>query len=319
MINIKCRTEFTFREVYGPIEKVLAATAGPVGICDRNGTWGHVSFAEACKKAGRKPLFGAEIAVVENMKLKEKQGVNWMSFIAVNEAGLRELYELVSLSTEPENSYYIPRIDYGVLLDISDNLVILSGSHPVWGNLPKKKHLFIELSPASQLKALEIASNRKMPVVATSDNFFPAIEDRQVYDVISGRERQSRTTPMHLLNEWEMAQLWPKAPKEAYSNQQHIADLCCAQMPKATMVHFENQPTLRSLCEKAAKDRSINLKDKTYRDRLDRELALIAEKKFEDYFYLVADIIRFAKANMLVGPARGSSCGSLVCYLLSYY
>jgi DNA polymerase III alpha subunit len=70
MINLKTRTEFTFREVFGPIEKVLAATSGPVGICDRNGTWGHVAFEAACTKAGRKPLLGAELAVVADMKTK---------------------------------------------------------------------------------------------------------------------------------------------------------------------------------------------------------------------------------------------------------
>jgi DNA polymerase-3 subunit alpha len=83
------------------------------------------------------------------------------------------------------------------------------------------------------------------------------------------------------------------------------------------MVHFENHTPLRKLCESAAKSRGINLKDKVYADRLKRELDLIAEKKFEDYFYLVHDIIMYAKQHMLVGPARGSSCGSIVCYLLS--
>jgi len=45
-------------------------------------------------------------------------------------------------------------------------------------------------------------------------------------------------------------------------------------------------------------------------------LELIKQKKFEDYFYVIADLVNYAKKHMLVGPARGSSCGSLVCYLL---
>jgi DNA polymerase III alpha subunit len=317
MINLKCRTEFTFREVYGPIEKVLDATQGPIGICDRNGTWGHVQFEAACKKAGRKALLGVELAVVEDAKLKEKQGVNWMSMIATNDLGLRELYELVSISTEPENYYYVPRIDYTMLREVSSNILLLSGSHPVWSRLPKRKNLFVELSPASHLQALEQATRLRLPIVATSDNFYPRIEDREAYEVSSGRERQNRTTPMHLLREEEWRLMYPEVSQEAISNQQAIALMCTVQLPRATMVHFDNPKPLRKMCEQAAKSRGINLKDKQYADRLTRELKLIEEKKFEDYFYLVADIIQWAKKRMLVGPARGSSCGSLVCYLLS--
>lgn len=317
MLNLKTRSEFTFRQVYGPLDKLLAATKGPIGLCDRSCTWGHVQFEAACKKAGRKSLLGVELAVVQDAKLKEKQGVNWMPLIAINNDGLRELYELVTNSTEPDNYYYFPRIDYRMLDEVSSNILILSGSHPDWTKLPKhNKNLFVELSPASHIRNLEMARQRKLPVVATSDNFYPTVQDRQVYEVVAGRERQTRTTPMHLLTEEEWYLCWPDAPAEALSNQKVIADMCNVNLPRATMVHFPDALPLRKMCEQRAKAKGINLKNKEYADRLKRELDLIAEKKFEDYFYLVADIIEFAKRNMLVGPARGSSCGSLVCYLL---
>ena len=38
---------------------------------------------------------------------------------------------------------------------------------------------------------------------------------------------------------------------------------------------------------------------------------------FEDYFLIVSDLIHFAKTHdVMVGPGRGSSAGSLVSYLL---
>ena len=41
---------------------------------------------------------------------------------------------------------------------------------------------------------------------------------------------------------------------------------------------------------------------------------------FEDYFLIVSDLIHYAKTNdVMVGPGRGSSAGSLVSYLLGYY
>jgi DNA-directed DNA polymerase III PolC len=53
-----------------------------------------------------------------------------------------------------------------------------------------------------------------------------------------------------------------------------------------------------------------------YQQRLQYEIELIIQKDYVDYFMIVADLIKNAKRKMLVGPARGSSAGSLVCYLL---
>ncbi len=52
-------------------------------------------------------------------------------------------------------------------------------------------------------------------------------------------------------------------------------------------------------------------------ERVRYEMNLIIEKDFVDFFLMVSDVIRFAKDNGVpVGPARGSSAASVVCYLL---
>jgi DNA polymerase-3 subunit alpha len=54
-----------------------------------------------------------------------------------------------------------------------------------------------------------------------------------------------------------------------------------------------------------------------YEQRLDEELFIIKDKKFAPYFLVVQNMISWAKKEgILVGPGRGSSAGSLVCYLL---
>jgi DNA polymerase-3 subunit alpha len=54
-----------------------------------------------------------------------------------------------------------------------------------------------------------------------------------------------------------------------------------------------------------------------YEERLDEELYIIKEKNFASYFLVVQNMIDWAKKEeILVGPGRGSSAGSLVCYLL---
>ena len=53
--------------------------------------------------------------------------------------------------------------------------------------------------------------------------------------------------------------------------------------------------------------------DEDYRERLDFELGVIERMKFPGYFLIVADFIKWAKAQGIpVGPGRGSGAGSLV-------
>ncbi len=52
-------------------------------------------------------------------------------------------------------------------------------------------------------------------------------------------------------------------------------------------------------------------------ERLKYEYKVITNMGFEDYFLIVSDLIHYAKTNdVMVGPGRGSSAGSLVSYLL---
>jgi len=54
-----------------------------------------------------------------------------------------------------------------------------------------------------------------------------------------------------------------------------------------------------------------------YLSRLDEELLVIANKKFGPYFLVVRSMISWAKKEgIMVGPGRGSSAGSLLCYAL---
>lgn len=54
-----------------------------------------------------------------------------------------------------------------------------------------------------------------------------------------------------------------------------------------------------------------------YRDRIDRELGVMAQMGFSAYFLVVGDLVRWAKNQEIrVGPGRGSATGSLVGYIL---
>lgn len=54
-----------------------------------------------------------------------------------------------------------------------------------------------------------------------------------------------------------------------------------------------------------------------YKERVKHEYDLIVDKDFVDYFLIVADICKFCvREDILKGPARGSSAGSLIAWLL---
>ena len=73
--------------------------------------------------------------------------------------------------------------------------------------------------------------------------------------------------------------------------------------------------TLKEMCETSLAEKGLD--NETYKERLQEELQVIADKSFASYFLVVGDMVSWAKTNeIMVGPGRGSAAGSLVCYLL---
>ena len=71
---------------------------------------------------------------------------------------------------------------------------------------------------------------------------------------------------------------------------------------------------LKKLALEGLAERGLD-SNQEYLDRLDEELRIIGEKKFEPYFLVVRNMLNWAKKEgIMVGPGRGSSAGSLLCY-----
>ena len=86
-------------------------------------------------------------------------------------------------------------------------------------------------------------------------------------------------------------------------------------------VQYKNpDQELANLAFAALEEKRLNpnwLGNDAYELRLTEELDIIRDKKFAPYFLVVQNMIAWAKKEgILVGPGRGSSAGSLVCYLL---
>lgn len=110
---------------------------------------------------------------------------------------------------------------------------------------------------------------------------------------------------------------------------QTIAAACSVELvfQKPQLPKFptpDQQPAnqyLRQLCEQGLTARLQALPADTdtqpYHDRLDRELTVIDQMGFDDYFLIVWDVMNYAHdAQITTGPGRGSAAGSLVAYVL---
>ena len=313
------RTEYSFKRAYGPVKRVAELVSSRGGTAaaaaDLGNTFGHYPWAKACKDAGIKPVFGITVAVVAKPEEREKQPTNLMSLLALNNAGLSEIYELVR--TSYDHFYFEPRVGYSHINALSADVAKLSGTWPDTSRLDTPR-LYGQLSPGLSSPATND------PVVAALDNYYPTLEDYELWQLFADKRFEGQN--QHILTEDEYLYLFPEKGKEAIAAARDLLEEAEAMPGRAPMVVYDFPEALtrkepyhgHDLEEYVrASNIRVDLSDPVYEKRLRRELDLIAEKGYADYFFIVADMCNWAKRNgILVGPSRGSSAGSLVCYIL---
>lgn len=282
------RTEFSYRKVFGPIAEVVARIAVGAVIAD-DGCWGHVNFAKECAKQGKHAVLGKRFP----------WGDRWAVAIPRSPAGLRALYGAPPGDFSP--SYAAD----------SDWFVAFPGAPPASLG-PRWLPSFVP----GVVRPLGTASGANSPyLVAFSDALYPTPGDREAYQLMLGRGADSRPGSAHILSPDELI-LEGATPAQIARLAEVVAE-CDTPLPKAENIRFpvaDAQAELQALATAELIRRGLSKPE--YVARLQREFATIAEKKFADYFLVIADMMRYAKSKMLVGPARGSSCGSLVCQML---
>lgn len=317
---MRIRTGNSFRTAVGHLPDVMSRLKD-IGwkvapISDRLSTFGYAKWTKLAKTNGMRPIYGVELGVSHNPALKRPPMDYWTFFATEN---LVSLHELVHHATK-EGIGKEPNLLYHEAIE-AKGVIKIAGNFLVPEKLPKKipKDFYVALSPSTPIALYREIKKRKIPFIAASDNNFPRQDDLEFYRVAL-RRSSTQTYPQWILSdeEWKDA-CWfadPADLKSAIKNRDAAFKRCTAVMRQADILRPKITKTLRQMCVEGAKKKSVDLKEPVYKARLDRELALIEEKKFEDYFFVIADMVQWAKQRMLVGPARGSSCGSLVCFLL---
>lgn len=322
---LRIRTGYSFRAATGHLSEVMdrlkevGATAAP--ITDRASAFGWVRWSKLADKAGLKPVFGVELAVTNSINA-DKPVVDYWTFLAIS--SVAPINRLVELATSQFR--YQPLLTIDQALAATAEAVVLMGHRTSLPEIDPGTYatgrLYMEASPATPRGLLRTMINKGWPLAATSDNRYARIGQGPFYETLTGRNAESQSYPQHILAPDELAPLLvakgltTSQVGRAFENSEIILAACSATLQKATLPHLDWPDTLEAMCARGAEHLGINLKSKVYRDRLARELKLIHDKQYDDYFYIVADLCQWARQRMIVGPARGSSCGSLVCYLL---
>ncbi len=318
------RSGYSFRTAFGHLPEVISRIqeiglpAAP--LADRNSTFGFAKWTKLCKQEDIAPVYGVEIAVFEK-ESDGKQVADFWTFLALED--LEPLHRLLSDATLASNGKEIG-VPYKVAMKIKGVIKIAGPSVRLEAIAEFKDdpNLFIGLTPSTPKALFVEAKKAGFKFWAKPDNVYPREEDFDTWRVMLGRYRSgSQTYPQHIVSDAELASTLDYMAtasdiRAAVKNRTTGLLRCRAAIRRAELLVPEKPLLLEELCRAGAKKLGVNLEDEVYKARLHRELKLIYDKKFEDYFHIIADIIAEAKKHMMVGPARGSSAGSLVCYLL---
>jgi DNA polymerase-3 subunit alpha len=206
--------------------------------------------------------------------------------------------------------------------------------------------LYVELSrrgdaleEAAESALIELAYARGLPIVATNpaayaDPSFHAAHDAMLCIAHSAYvEEAARVTSSSetwLKDSGAMAALFADLP-EALANSVVVAQRCAVAAPERKPIlprlSDNEDEQLRADARAGLTERLANIPLETsgrqddfepYRSRLEYELEVITSMGFASYFLIVADFIKWAKANDIpVGPGRGSGAGSVVAWALT--
>lgn len=181
---------------------------------------------------------------------------------------------------------------------------------------------------------IDLARELNLPLVATNDVHYCSEHDASAQDVLicvqtnttihDPKRMKTDSNQFFLKGPDEMARLFAETP-DAISNTIRIAEMCNIdlgfkgyQLPDFDVPEgFTAESYLRHLCERGAMERYGTVEG-AVGERLNYELGIIESMGFTSYFLVTWDFVHFAKTNdILVGPGRGSSAGSIVTYCLN--
>ena len=336
--ELHCLSNFSFlRGASHPFELVRQAAAlgySALALTDECSLAGIVRAWEAAREAKLKLVTGAEFRLVDGLQLV---------LLAEDAEGYAALCRLITTARRrsEKGTYRIGREDFAGTQGCF--ALWLPGEAPqatdaAWllSCFPERAWIAVELhrgpDDAARLAALQALSRDSgLPLLAAGDVHMHVRERRVLQDTVTAirhgctldaaGERLFPNGERHLRPLAELRALYPpallaEAAQVAARCRFDLSELRYAYPRELVPAGMSASAWLRRLTDEGAQRRWPQGVPAPVAALLEKELALIAELRYEAYFLTVEDLVRFARSRGILCQGRGSAANSAVCYAL---
>lgn len=279
-----------------------------VGIMDKDNLYAAYHFIQEAKAAGLIPIIGIEITV-------EWQG-SWVQLylIALNTCGY---HHLLKLST----AKLMGTMDWGSLSQQLDGVLVILPAEEAEKGIRLEGDYMIGVRNTSP----QVSYDRPLIPLHTVRYF--SNDDREALQVLQAiREnvllREIDPIPSHqlLFPPDVMIKLFSERFPQALTTMAEVFSQVSYDFNTALKLprFNRNKAAVEELRERAQEGLvAKGLANPAYQERLDKELGIIHQMGFDDYFLVVWDLLRFGRSQgYYMGMGRGSAAGSLVAFVL---
>lgn len=312
---MRVNTEYSTNYAYGKLPDVFARLVEldyrAMPISDRYSTFGWIEWDELCTKHEKRPIFGVTLGVSNNAGDK-RPSVSYFTFFATD--NIKRINDLIAFATAQTNGF----LTYDHANAVEDLVIICDNRARL--ELVNPQTVYCALSSSIPIGYYRKAKQLGFRFIQSSDNVFVKAETKEEYRVMMGRNAYSATYNQFIesYSDWALG-LLPfvelRDVQDAVYNRIMAERRCVATLNKPQLPKIDAPQNLWDMCMAGMVRLGVPFEE-PYKSRMIHELTVIAEKHFEDYFYIVAELMQWARERMIVSPGRGSSAGSLVCYLL---
>jgi DNA-directed DNA polymerase III PolC len=322
-VPLRVRSYYTFLDSTLSPARIasLAAQHGlsSIALTDLGNLHGAVEFAQAAKRAGVKPIFGAEL----------NTGGHPLLLFVESARGFRNLNRVLSAKAESASN------DEGAVADqerrpiacerlngFTEGLIAVSPDTRITELFPGRFY---------QMATKQLAASG-FPIVACPAIHYATAEDRTKFDIVQSirtltllrQEHPSKCKGgrFHFRTPAEMAVACEEHP-EWLTHSLEIAERCQFEIPfgKPQFPAFvpPDGSTARAFLHQLVADglrRRYGCRASAMRPQIEQELSIIGAVGYEEYFLVVWNILQDCRAHGIEWITRGSAADSLVCYCL---
>ncbi|SEO75458.1 error-prone DNA polymerase [Luteibacter sp. UNC138MFCol5.1] len=323
-------------------ERAKVLGYGALAITDECSLSGIVRGLEASIETGVPLIVGSEFHLSDGTVVV---------LLVEDQAGYTELCRLITLARRraPKGTYELHRRDIEALGDglsvlwapgaYTDTEPATHEDRAAWiaAHFAGRAWLAVELHrgqhDGADLAALrDLAARHDLPCVAAGDVHMHVRHRRALQDVMTAiRLNTSVAEAGHALFPNGERHLRPREtiariyPRDIIDETLVVAARCTGFDIRRINYVYPNElvpegldpPThLRRLTYEGAARRFPEGTPATLVDRIEHELALIAQKEYEAFFLTVQDIVHFARSKDILCQGRGSAANSVVCFCL---